>query len=110
MKFVPTMTTAVVQTFGKFSRLAGPGLRFYIPFAQRMSLVSNRLAENQCTLQVRTADKVFPTLDITLQYRIKPEDTGKAFFELSDPVEQMISYTDNTVRRKAATLTLDELF
>lgn len=71
-KFVPTMNTGVVQTFGKFSRLAGPGLRFYIPFMQKMSLVSNRLVENQCTIQIRTADKVFPKLDITLQYRIKP--------------------------------------
>lgn len=73
-------------------------------------MVSNRLSENQCTLQIRTADKVFPTLDITIQYRVRPEDAGRAYFELSDPVAQMISYTDNTVRRKAATLTLDELF
>ena len=42
-KFVPTMNTGVVQTFGKFSRLAGPGLRFFIPFVQKMSMVSNRL-------------------------------------------------------------------
>ena len=75
-----------------------------------MNMVSNRLSENQCTLQIRTADKVFPTLDITIQYRVRPEDAGRAYFELSDPVAQMISYTDNTVRRKAATLTLDELF
>ena len=74
------MNTGVVQTFGKFSRLAGPGLRFYIPVIQKMSLVSNRLVENQCKMQVRTADKVFPELDITIQYRVKPEDTARAYF------------------------------
>ena len=109
-KFIPTMSTGVVQTFGRFTRLAKPGLRFYIPFIESMSLVSNRLNQNHFTMQVRTADKVFPQLDITLQYRIKPEDTEKAYFVLSDPTGQMVSYTENTIRRKAADLTLDQLF
>jgi len=61
-------------------------------------------------MQVRTSDKVFPTLDISLQYKIHPEDTAKAYFELNDPVNQMISYTENTVRKIASSLTLDELF
>ena len=92
-KFIPSMNTGVVQTFGKYSRLAHPGLTFYIPFIQSIHLVSNRLAENQCKMQARTADKVFPTLDISLQYKIHPADSAKAFFELNDPVNQMISYT-----------------
>lgn len=92
-KFIPSMSTGVVQTFGKFSRLATPGLTFYIPIIQSINLVSNRLSENQCKMQVRTADKVFPTLDISMQYKIHSEDTAKAFFELNDPVNQMISYT-----------------
>jgi regulator of protease activity HflC (stomatin/prohibitin superfamily) len=58
-------------------------------------------------MQVRTADKVFPTLDISLQYKIHPEDSAKAFFELNDPVNQMISYTENTVRKISSSLTLD---
>ena len=45
-----------------------------------------------------------------MQYRVKPEDTDKAFFELTDPVNQMISYTDNTVRKIASSMTLDQLF
>ena len=109
-KLIPTNSTGVVQRFGRLVRLSGPGLQFYIPFIEKMSLVSNQLSENQCTIQIRTADKVFPKLDISIQYKVKPENAGKAYFELSDPVGQMISYTDNTVRRKASTLTLDELF
>jgi regulator of protease activity HflC (stomatin/prohibitin superfamily) len=109
-KFIPSMNTGIIQTFGKYSRSATPGLTFYLPFISTIHLVSNRLCENQCRMQVRTADKVFPTLDITLQYRIHPEDSSKAYFELSDPVNQMISYTENTVRRIASSLTLDQLF
>ena len=71
-RFVPTMSTAVVQTFGKFSRTSSPGLAFYIPFIQELNIVSNKLHEKQCKMTIRTADKVSPQLDITLQYRIKP--------------------------------------
>ena len=66
------METGVVTTFGKLSRLATPGLTFYIPIMQKMNVVSNRLCENQCNITVRTADKVFPKLDITIQYRVQP--------------------------------------
>lgn len=80
LKIIPTMQTGVVQTFGRFSGLRSPGLTFYIPFLQNISLVSNRLSEKQCTMKVRTADKIFSELDITIQFRVKPEDTSKAFF------------------------------
>ena len=104
------METGVVTTFGKLSRLAYPGLNFYIPFMQRMDMVSNRLCEKQCNIVVRTADKVFPKLDITIQYRVLPQDSGKAFFEMADPVEQMVSYTDNIVRKVSSGFSLDDLF
>ncbi len=53
---------------------------------------------------------MFPTLDIAIQYKVTSEDSPKAFFEFSRPIDQMISFTDNVVRRVAAGLTLDELF
>jgi regulator of protease activity HflC (stomatin/prohibitin superfamily) len=110
IRFVQSMNTGVITTFGKLTRLAAPGLNIYIPFIQRMHIVSNRLCENQCNITVRTADKVFPRLDITIQYRVLPEDSGRAQFELADPVQQMISYTDNVVRKSSSGLTLDQLF
>ena len=109
-KFIPQMNTGVVQTFGKFSWLSTPGITIYIPFIQSITLVSNRLCENHFKMQVRTQDKVFPTLDISLQYRVFSDDSAKALFELSDPINQMISYTENTVRRISSSLTLDQLF
>lgn len=42
-KFISSMETGVVTTFGKLSRLATPGLNFYIPVMQKMNVVSNRL-------------------------------------------------------------------
>ncbi len=71
-RFIQSMNTGVVTTFGKLTRLASPGLNIYIPIIQKMNIVSNRLCENHCNLIVRTADKVFPKLDITIQYRVLP--------------------------------------
>jgi regulator of protease activity HflC (stomatin/prohibitin superfamily) len=45
-KFIPSMKTGVVQTFGKYTRLASPGLIFYLPFIQTITVVSNQLTQN----------------------------------------------------------------
>ena len=37
------METGVITTFGKLSRLAYPGINFYIPIIQRVDVVNNRL-------------------------------------------------------------------
>lgn len=41
---------------------------------------------------------------------MQPEDSAQAFFEMSNPIQQMISYTDNIVRKVSSGLTLDQLF
>ena len=71
-KFIATNESAVVTRFGKLNRVGGPGIRWYIPIIEEMNKVSNRLCENNCSMTVRTADKVFPKIDISIQYRIKP--------------------------------------
>lgn len=109
-RFIPTNATGVVTLFGKYSHLAYSGLNFYLPIIQKMHIVNNKLCEYQSSLTVRTADKVFTKMDIALQYKVKADDSAKAFFELSDPTEQMNSYTDNVVRKVSSHMTLDQLF
>lgn len=110
MRFIASKKMAIVTRFGKVERLVGPGMRFYVPIFEELHEVSNRLSENHCSITIRTSDKVFPKLDISIQYRIIPEDSVKAFFELADPLQQMNSYVDNIVRKTSSSLTLDELF
>lgn len=71
-KFIPQQHTAIIQSFGKFSRLGKPGLCFYLAPFQSLNLVSNKLAEREFSIQVRTVDKVFPELHIALQCKIYP--------------------------------------
>ena len=108
--FVKTGTTGVVQTFGKFTRLAKPGLRVYFPGAQKLTVISNQTQAHPSKLYVRTKDGVFPSMDLSILTRIAEEDTKTALFDRIDPIGDMITYVDNSVRSCASNMTLDELF
>lgn len=109
-KFVPTSTTAILETFGKFTKTKGPGINFYIPFVQKITPISNRLKQDNFKFEVKTKDNVFANLNIAVQYRITELDTEKAFYSLSDPIKQIDSLIENTVRAKAPKMELDQLF
>lgn len=110
LKIIQQSTTGVVQTFGRFSRLVGPGLRFKIPFIQKITMVSNRLQQETFVFEVKTKDNVFTKLGLAIQYKIEPEDTDKAFFQLNNPREQIDSYVENVVRSHVPKMLLNELF
>ena len=110
LKFIPTASTGVKQTFGRFSKLCKPGLNFYIPFVQKITRVSNMEQNKDFQIRVKTKDNVFTELNIGVQLQIRSEDTEKAFFSLDNPEAQIDSYVQNVVRSKAPTMKLDELF
>jgi regulator of protease activity HflC (stomatin/prohibitin superfamily) len=109
-RFIDSATSGVVQTFGKFTRVAAPGLSFYIPFIQSVTPVSNRLRQEEFSFEVKTKDDVFATLAIKVQYLVKPENSSKAFFSLEDPASQIYAYIENVVRSRAPHLTLNDLY
>lgn len=109
-RFIPTATTGVRQTFGKFTGICSPGLNLYIPIIQSITPVTNMVMNKDFQLHVKTKDNVFTDLDIKVQYKIKQEDTERAFFSLNNPDQQIDSYVQNVVRSKVPTMKLDELF
>lgn len=109
-RFIQTSNTGVVQTFGKFTKTISPGLNFYFPYIQSISVVSNKLSQNTFGLEVRTKDNTFVNLSLAVQYKINTEDTEKAFFSLHNPKEQMNAYIENSVREFASKKTLDDIF
>lgn len=109
-KIVPTSSVGILQTFGKFTRKVDPGIRFYVPLMQRLSVVSTRLQQETFKFNVKTRDDVFATLGVSVQFRISEADAERAFFALDKPIDQMDAYIENIVRSTVPTLTLDELF
>jgi regulator of protease activity HflC (stomatin/prohibitin superfamily) len=107
---IKTSTTGIVTTFGKFSGLVSPGLKFYIPFVQKVIHVSNKTQQKVFELEVYTKDRVFAKLNLAIQYKIATHDTDKAYFSLDDPISQMGSYVENSIRSETPKVSLKDLF
>lgn len=110
LSFIDTNTTGILQTFGKFSGTKAPGLRFYIPIMQTMSIVSNKLEQLGFNFEVKTKDDVFLNLGLKVQYQVMPEDSSKAFFLLSSPENQMDAFIENAVRSIVPQMTMNQVF
>ncbi|HAW00766.1 MAG TPA: SPFH domain-containing protein, partial [Verrucomicrobiales bacterium] len=57
---VKQQTAGVVTRFGKFTRIADPGLNFLIPFLERVAgYVNLRVRQLDVEVETKTADNVF---------------------------------------------------
>jgi len=108
---VNTAQVAVVTRFGKFLRVAEPGLNWKTPFidsiAGRMSLRVNQI---QLTMETKTKDNVFVTIPISVQNRVRPEKVFDAYYKLSNPAQQIQSYVEQVILGHVPGMTLDEVF
>jgi regulator of protease activity HflC (stomatin/prohibitin superfamily) len=108
---VNTAQVAIITRFGKFLRVANPGLNMKIPFIDvidvRMSLRVNQIV---LTMETKTKDNVFVTIPISVQNRVRPEKVFDAYYKLSDPVEQIKSYVEQVILGHVPGMTLDEVF
>jgi regulator of protease activity HflC (stomatin/prohibitin superfamily) len=86
---VRTAEVAVITRFGKFLRVAEPGLNWKRPFFDTVTgIVSLRVNQITLTMETKTKDNVFVTIPISVQNRVRPEKAYDAYYKLSDPVAQ----------------------
>jgi regulator of protease activity HflC (stomatin/prohibitin superfamily) len=108
---VQTAQVAIITRFGRFLRVADPGLNWKWPFidsvAARMSLRVNQIT---LTMETKTKDNVFVTIPISVQNRIRPEKAFDAFYKLSNPAAQIQSYVEQVILGHVPGMTLDEVF
>jgi regulator of protease activity HflC (stomatin/prohibitin superfamily) len=108
---VKTAEVAVVTRFGKFLRVAQPGLNWKWPFIDRLAgRVSLRVNQIQLTMETKTKDNVFVTIPISVQNRVRPEKVFDAYYKLSDPMQQIQSYVEQVILGHVPGMTLDEVF
>ncbi|MGA2945236.1 MAG: SPFH domain-containing protein [Xanthobacteraceae bacterium] len=108
---VQTAQVAIITRFGKFRRVANPGLNWKWPLidavAARMSLRVNQIT---LTMETKTKDNVFVTIPISVQNRVRPEKAFDAFYKLSNPTAQIQSYVEQVILGHVPGMTLDEVF
>jgi regulator of protease activity HflC (stomatin/prohibitin superfamily) len=108
---VKTAEVAVVVRFGKFLRIAQPGLSWKVPFIDGVAgKVSLRVNQITLTMETKTKDNVFVTIPISVQNRVRPEAVYDAFYKLANPEAQIKSYVEQVILGHVPGMTLDEVF
>lgn len=108
---VHTQENVIVERFGKFRRVARPGLNFKAPFIDSITKpISLRIQQLEVNIESKTKDNVFVTVPVAVQYVIKEEQVVDAYYRLSNPEAQIRSYVFDTVRSALSGLELDAAF
>src|SRR5580658_8882418 len=108
---VRTSQVAVITRFGKFLRVAEPGLNWKSPFFDSVAgVVSLRVSQITLTMETKTKDNVFVTIPISVQNRVRPERVYDAYYKLSDPTAQIKSYVEQVILGHVPGMTLDDTF
>ncbi|ARE26651.1 SPFH domain-containing protein [Lactococcus cremoris] len=109
---VKQQTVAIVERFGKYQFTASPGFHLKLPWgidriAARIQL---RLLQTEMTVETKTADNVFVTMNISTQYRVNEQSIKDAYYKLMNPGEQIKAYIEDALRSAVPKLTLDDVF
>ena len=104
---------AIVERFGKFVRVAGPGLQSKTPFVERVAgRISLQVEQLNSDIETKTKDNVFVRLKLAVQYKVgtNPQQVQDAYYKLEDPTVQMQSYAFDVVRSHIPNMNLDEAY
>lgn len=108
---VRQQTSAVIERFGKFKRIAGSGLNVKIPLIDRIAgRLSLRIQQLDVRVETKTKDNVFVFVVVSVQYYVLPDKTVDAFYRLQNAQAQITSYVFDTVRARVPSISLDDLF
>lgn len=108
---VSQQTAAVIQRFGKFTRVATPGLNFKTPWIDWVAGTLNlRVQQLDVSVETKTADNVFVQFIVSVQYYVMPEKVYEAFYKLDDPTKQITSFVFDVVRARVPKIKLDDVF
>src|SRR4028119_2079881 len=98
LKIVHQKEAAIVERLGRFDSVREAGLHVILPWQTVRGTVSLKVQELQVSVETKTRDDVFVQLLIAVQYFVIPERVKEAFYELSNPIQQIESYVFDEVR------------
>lgn len=108
---VKQQSAAVVERFGRFVKIAEPGINFKIPLIDKIAgRVNLKVQQLDVLVETKTKDDVFVRLKISVQFRVGKEKIYDAFYQLEDPHGQITSYVFDVVRAEVPKMRLDDVF
>ncbi len=110
---VEQQTRAVVERFGKYTKIAPPGLNYKVPLIDKVAgRVSHRVMELEIAVESKTKDDVFVDLKIAVQFLVRESEEAvlAAHYKLTNPRQQISSYVFDTVRAHVPEMLVDNVF
>jgi regulator of protease activity HflC (stomatin/prohibitin superfamily) len=108
VKILKEYERGVMFTFGRFTGVKGPGVRWVTPFAQQMRKLELRTVVLQVPKQdVITRDNVSVKVSAVVYFRIV--DPGKAVLQVVNPYEATSQLGQTTLRSVVGQHEMDEL-
>ena len=108
---VRQQTAAVIERWGKFIRIARPGLKWRIPLVDRIrARLSLRIQQLDVRVETKTKDNVFVFVIVSVQYQVIEAKVFDAFYRLQQPEAQIRSYVYDVVRARVPGIKLDDVF
>ncbi len=108
-KFVRPTTRGLVERFGKYKRLAQPGLNWIIPGIDRLILVNiTEVMVNADPQEIITSDKLNARVDAQVYFKVKSDEESikNSQYSVNDYQYQMVNLARTTLRNIIGTLTL----
>jgi regulator of protease activity HflC (stomatin/prohibitin superfamily) len=108
---VEQQSAAIVQRFGKFVRVAKPGLNLKVPMMDQIAGRLNlRVQQLDVKVETKTEDNVFVHVVVAVQYFVLAEKVYEAFYKLEHPTSQITAFVFDVVRARVPKIKLDDVF
>lgn len=108
---ISTSEVGVIERWGKFSRMANPGLGVvFCPMEQVVGRLSYRVQQIDVRVETKTLDNVFLTAVVSVQYQVLKENVFEAYYALTNPAQQITAHVYDVMRATLPTLELDAAF
>ncbi|MBK8267962.1 MAG: SPFH domain-containing protein [Planctomycetes bacterium] len=109
---VEQQTRAIIERFGKFNKVAHPGLNFKVPIFDRVAGRVTHRVRAEISVESKSKDDVFVDLKIAVQFFVREEDDAvlAAHYKLMNPAQQISSYVFDTVRALVPEMPIDNVF
>lgn len=108
---VKQQQAVIIERFGKFVRIALPGLHFKLPLIEKKAGRLNlKIQQLNVHVETKTQDNVFVKIVVVVQYRVKPDAIFDAFYKLESQTEQIQAFVFDVIRAKVPSIPLDDVF
>ena len=108
---VKQQSAVLIERFGRFVRIAKPGLNFKLPIVEKKAGILNlRILQLDVLVETKTRDNVFVKIEVSVQYRVMESAIYEAFYKLESQSQQIQSFVFDVVRAKVPSIDLDDVF